>query len=105
MVVALLAERFASNTRGYGFKPKSSAICFESIFNVNCIKRQNYYQEAESDPNLTFYCWGSGCGSVGRAVASDSSSNPVIAKFILNIYCQLYRKDENKRKRGRDWPI
>ena len=32
--------------------------------------------------------------------------NPVIGKiYIFNIYCQLYRKDENKWKRGREWPI
>ena len=49
----------------------------------------------------------SGCGSVGWAVASntlgprfDSKSS---AKFILsNAYCQLYWKDENKEKRGRE---
>ena len=48
-----------------------------------------------------------GCGSVGWAVASntlgprfDSKSS---AKFILsNAYCQLYWKDENKEKRGRE---
>ena len=44
----------------------------------------------------------SGCGSVGRAVASNSrglrfeSSHQ--QKIILNVYCQLYRKDENKEK-------
>ena len=28
------------------------------------------------------------------------------AKFTLNIvYCQLFWKDENKEKRGREWPI
>ena len=33
-------------------------------------------------------------------------SNPVIGKkLILNIYCQLYWKDENKAKRDREWPI
>ena len=26
-------------------------------------------------------------------------SNPVIGKNLLNIYCQLYLKDENKRKK------
>ena len=46
--------------------------------------------------------WGSGGGSVGRAVASNSrgprfeSSNR--QKITLNIYCQLYWKDENKEK-------
>ena len=28
-----------------------------------------------------------------------------VQQSILNIFCQLYRKDENKLKRGRDWPI
>ena len=42
---------------------------------------------------------GSGCGAVGRAIASDikeiHSSNPVFGNFNYN---QLYRKDENKEK-------
>ena len=33
-----------------------------------------------------------------------SGSNPVIGKiFILNVYCQLYWKYENKEKRSREW--
>ena len=44
---------------------------------------------------------GSGCGSVGRVVASDSRGRRFESshcqKFILNIYCQLYRKDEKKK--------
>ena len=32
-------------------------------------------------------------------------SNPDIDKKLLNIYCQLCWKDENKRKRGQEWPI
>ena len=49
-----------------------------------------------------FVC--SGCGSVGRAVASDTrGSNPVIGKnlFILNIWLlsTVYWKDENKEKK------
>ena len=51
---------------------------------------------------------GSGCGSVGRAVASDSRGPRFESshrqKFILNVYCPLFWKDENK-ERGRDWPI
>ena len=35
------------------------------------------------------------------AVQIQSSAN-----FMLNIvYCQLYWRDENKEKRGREWPI
>ena len=52
---------------------------------------------------------GSGCGSVGRAVASDSrglqcesSHRP---KFILNVYCQLNWKDKNKEKEAGIGPI
>ena len=45
---------------------------------------------------------GSGYGSVGRAVASYSRGPQFESShqqnFILNIYCQLYRKDENKEK-------
>ena len=50
---------------------------------------------------------GSGYGSVGRAVASNTrvhGSNPVIDEFLhtlehLFTYCQLYWKDEIKEKR------
>ena len=47
---------------------------------------------------------GSGCGTVGRAVAyipEDPGSIPVIGNFYLNIYLLLTvcRKDENKRKK------
>ena len=45
---------------------------------------------------------GSGCGSVGRAVASKSRGPQFKSShwqtFILNIYCQLYWKDENKKR-------
>ena len=53
---------------------------------------------------------GSGCGSVGRAVASNSRG-PWFEfshqqTFILNIvFCQLYWKYENKIKRGREGPF
>ena len=53
---------------------------------------------------------GSGCGSVGRAVASDTRDlrfKPHHQKsFIHQIIYQLYhRKDQNKWKRVREWPI
>ena len=45
---------------------------------------------------------GSGCGSVDRAVTCSSRGPRFESnhqqKFILNIYCQLYRKDENEEK-------
>ena len=52
---------------------------------------------------------GSGCGSVGREVTSNSrglrfeSSNR--QKFILNIYCQLSWKDKNKEKEAGKGPF
>ena len=35
------------------------------------------------------------------------SSNPVIVKLLHRtfVYCQLNWKDDNKRKRGREWPF
>ena len=52
---------------------------------------------------------GSGCGSVGRVVASHSRGPRFKSshrqKFILNIYCQLYWKDENEEKKSQEWPI
>ena len=48
---------------------------------------------------------GSGCGSVGRAVTSNSRGPRFESshrqKYKLNIYCQLYWIDENKEKRPR----
>ena len=55
------------------------------------------------------YLSGSGCGSVGRAVASDSRGLQFEfshwQKIILNIYCQLYWKDENKEKEAESGPF
>ena len=52
---------------------------------------------------------GSGGGSVGRAVTSDASGPRFESshrqKFILNIYCQLSRKDENKEKEAGNGPF
>ena len=38
---------------------------------------------------------GSGCGSVGSGVAVRIQSS---VKFVLNVYCQLYNKNENNEK-------
>ena len=46
---------------------------------------------------------GSGCGSVVRVVASDSSGPWFESSHYINVRCQLYRKDKNKVKRGRKW--
>ena len=45
---------------------------------------------------------GSGCGSVGRAVASDSEvhgSNGVIGNIYIEIYCQLHSKRRKLKKK------
>ena len=52
---------------------------------------------------------GSGCDSVGRAFSSNyggpwfESSHR--QKFTLNVYCQLYGKDENKEIEAEMGPI
>ena len=55
-------------------------------------------------------CLGSGCGTVGRAVACNTRGPGFESshwQLLLNIYFLLTvcRKDENKKKRGREWPI
>ena len=62
-----------------------------------------------TDDNNYKYRTGGGCGSVGRAVTSDSrgpwfESNHW-QKIILKIYCQLYWKDENREKEARNDPF
>ena len=51
----------------------------------------------------------SGCGSVGRAVTSNSRGPQFESshwqKIILNIDCQLYWKDENKEKEAGNGPF
>ena len=56
---------------------------------------------------------GSGCGSVGRVVASktrgprfDSSHRQkFIYIFKICLLSTVCWKDENKEKRGREWPV
>ena len=63
--------------------------------------RKRKYKISELHDFNTFL--GSGCDSVGRAVASDSRGPRFESShgqhFLLNIYCQLYWKDKNKEKR------
>ena len=58
---------------------------------------------------ILFFNLGSGCAPVGREVASDSRSlrfeSCLWQKFILNIYSQLYWKDENKEKEKGNRPF
>ena len=52
---------------------------------------------------------GSGCGSVGRAVVSDTRGLEFEYRhhqnFKMNIFTVNCWKDDNKRKRGREWPF
>ena len=48
---------------------------------------------------------GSGCGSVGRAVASDTRDPQFETRHPQNFIYQLYNRKEKKKKRGREWPI
>ena len=75
-----------------------------------------------SDVKKTFWWWwyllcgkaclkrllGSGCGSVGRAVASDTRGPRFESRHWQNLYwivhCQLYWKDENKEKEAGNGP-
>ena len=56
-----------------------------------------------------FILKGSGGSSVGRAIALNSRGPQFESshrqKFILNIYCQLYWKDENKEKEAGNVPL
>ena len=52
---------------------------------------------------------GSGCGSVGKAVGTDSWGPQFKSshreQFILHIYCKLYWKDKNKEKEAGNGPF
>ena len=54
------------------------------------------------------WVWGSGCGSVGRAVASDTRCLRFVTLFYIEhlVYCQLQvMKRQNMKKWGWDCPI
>ena len=59
-----------------------------TLFNVS------FFNEHELPNKMPIAALGSGCGSVGRAVASDTRGPRFESshrqKFISNIYCQLY---------------
>ena len=77
---------------------------------------QNYRIKSLSERRKIYSRWvknsrqsGSGCGSVGKAVASDTrvrGLNPVIGEVLLDIVnCQLFWKDENKEKEAENGPF
>ena len=83
--------------------------CFASFQNENCLDEELGFLGLKANRTVrlvwkkTFSVIGSGCGSVGRAVASDTrgpwseSSHWQLLYRSFN-YCQLYWKDENKEK-------
>ena len=55
--------------------------------------------------------WGSGCGSIGRAVASntrgprfESRHRQIFVEHLFTVNC-IVLKNKNKRKRGREWSV
>ena len=52
---------------------------------------------------------GSGCGAIGSVVDSDTRGPRFETShrqnFSEHLSIVIIRKDENKRKRGREWPI
>ena len=71
------------------------------------MKIENPHTAITLPKNLTSL--GSGGGSVGRAVTSYSRCPRFESshgqQFILNIYCQLYWKDENNGKEAGNGPF
>ena len=46
--------------------------------------------------------WGSGCGSVGRAVASDTRDPQFETRHRQNFIYQLYNRKEKNKKEARN---
>ena len=91
------------------WKMDPSVICkLESLIFIFCVNGR-YWPSEWFQYSQTFWIWlGSGCGSVGRAVPEvrvliQSSANFYFGHLI--VYSQLYWKDENKEKWGREWAI
>ena len=71
------------------------------IFECSKATEMSHYQSV-SATNNSIWDLGSGCGAVGRDPTSEFFSlNPDIGHIV---YYQQYWKDENKEKRGREWP-
>ena len=80
---------------------------------------KTFYRRACSPPSEIFFEYklsvtsclqGSGCGSVGRPVASETRGRQFESRhrkcYLINIsiYCQLLKR-RNKQKSGHEWPI
>ena len=68
------------------FSNKLSAVVVKAFRVVNTFSRLNI---SSSKIGFSWGGGGSGCGSVGRAVAyepKDHGLNPIIGKFYLNLY-------------------
>ena len=80
-------------------------ICFNAFFFIRRLVLEHKWTLKQ----LITY-WGSGCGSVGRAVTSNTAVR-IQSSAKINLYIELLftvncvLKDENKEKRGREWSI
>ena len=85
-------------------------IRFEDKFETKKIVFLNWTRKHLKWFENTFLIEGSGCGSVGRVVVSFTRGLQFKSSHWQNLYwtfvnSQLYRKDKNKEKRGREWPF
>ena len=86
--------------------PGMMMICMQQKWN----KENEHHIETKKKISNNVKISGSGCGAVVRAVASDTRGHGFESshwQLLLNIYLLVIvcRKDENKRKRGWEWPI
>ena len=110
--VILLAFGFSSDVKDLiDQKRKPILISVILVLSMLALALKLTYYNLVSD-SMMFSIWstlGSGCDSVGRVVASNSRGPRFESshwqKFILNIYCQLYWKDENKEKEAGNGPF
>ena len=76
---------------------------------IRCWDSNSQPSENKSPPLTTRPGLPPGCGSVGTAVTSNCKGPKFKSshwqKIILNVYCQLYWKEENKEKETRIGPL
>ena len=97
------------------YKSTNVDVCRDSVLTLasiamwpHLVKIRNFGKIEKSLVNIS----GLGSGCVAQLVErlllipEVRGSNPVIGKIYWTfVYCQLYWKDKNKEKRGREWPI
>ena len=83
--------------------PSQSTFLFKHCSSQSTDLKKCYIQSL-CNPSTTAFMLGSGCGSVGRVVASNfkDGSNPNIMR---KLFLPIVQKRRKCRKRGREWPI